>query len=567
MDFKKPKLVYWFFIIAGFVITLTVIHLARTKTVTEKFATSSTTTTTTSTTQNVATNSGSTVVAEDELVKDLPKKSKLSLYLSSFSEPATYQCETNYWCDAINPRTKFFMLSDRNMPLTLTPSIGLPLPGVLLKGPPAYSLSPAPYTLGSFTLAFYAKINSLTALDEDGKIILWDVPAESPHRVQLFIRPSLSGDPTKAVISVTFGSECTLSTTTMAWEFDRSTLINTVNTPTLFALVFDKENKKMQFYAGVNTTPENPKEIVFTEPPVDITLGMSEITINKNKNWDANLVAFTYYSTVLTGDDLRIVDKYLMQHSSGYTTVVRAKETLESEVQELMKKLTTGEDTIKQLLDKLNASSEKCASDATAETLAKIRHWQIKMDGKSVISEEDIKKCSVLNVNAFGAKKETSQTETSQQSPSSSSARYKIPYPPNVSSQTAAKDIQVSAINNPTKPAQAVTTQTTTTSVSSVPLPQQTSVPSQASQDTEGFWKNFFAFMQDQKAKTDATTSKVNLNTAYDQLRNEVNLTDKTRPGNAVFQASVQDPTKTVDEVVTEEEPSGFWASLKDIFT
>lgn len=548
MDSNQSRFWYIFFVFVGFVITIAAIHYMnrRQETTIEKFEI-------TGTSPSVSLQQ----IDPEEVVADLPRKSKLALYLTSFSEPSTFQCDTNYWCDAVDPNTKFFVLSDTTLPTTLTPATGLPLNGIKLRGPSAYTLSPtAPHILNSFTLAFYAKINSLSALDAGGtdpRIHLFELPAESPHRVELYIRPTYNTDgtvdTTKAVISCTFGDGCTLGSTTHIWEYDRNTLISTVNTPTLFALVFDKENKNMKFYAGISATPQDPRTFANDTVP-EVRLGISEMTVNKNNNWDANLVAFAFYNLALSLEDLRLMDRYFMQHSTGYSTMVRAKETLESEIQDLMSRLNTGEDTIKQLLDKLNAANQSCkAGEAGMDMAAKLKRWQISMQGNSEITGEDLGKCSILSVKSFGAKAaEVTPTSTTENGTSTSgkTRKYNIPYPSEVSSSTPS----VSIYNDTRR-----TTTTAPTSPSS-PVDQD---------DPNGFWKSFFDFMKSQKEKTDETEEKADLNKAYDQLRDEVD-TDRTQPGSGeALKASVQDPPK--EEEPVEENKSGFWATIKGIFS
>lgn len=553
-------ILYWIFVIIGFVAVCWFIWNRQQRV--EKFEGTTTSTTTTT----------PTVVKEydpEEIVSELPRKSRLKLYLTSFSEPSTYQCQANYWCDALNPKTKFFLLSD-SIPSSLTPSQGLPLKKVTIKGPPAYSLAEQNYMLGSFTIAFYAKINTLDTLDDpnNSKIIILDIPAQSPHRVQLYITP-VEGNTTKANVSVTFGSECTLSSTTKTWEFDRSTLIGTVNTPTLFALVFDKESKKLMFYTGINATPENPRVADFETVP-DVTLGVTEMTINKTRNWDANMVAMTYYSIPLTADELKVADKYLMQHSSGFTAMIRAKETLETEIKDLMSQLSTGEDTIRTLLEKLNNASGQCSDTKSQLLLEKLKKWQINMDGNVSVSSSDLGKCSILGIKSFGEDSKPKDTSAPMKEyPVSSPERYKVPYPPNVTAATPSSPISSATITNPSKPAPKTSTTPVSTPTSTKTTSTTTSAPSTPtgpveSKDSE-FWQNFFGFLKDQENKNETMEKKTDLKSTYDKLRDEV-TTDKTQPGSGtLLKATVQDPVKTTTTTTTEEK-SGLWARIKDIF-
>lgn len=555
---NKSRFWYVLFVLVGFAITLALIqYFTRSKeerVVIEKFETT-------------------TVPVEPvNVVQDLPRKTRLVQYLTAFSEPSTYQCDTNYWCDAVNPKTKFFLLSDPALPTTLKPSEGLPLSGVKLRGPSAYSLSPtAPHTLGSFTLAFYAKIKSLAALDKDEEIVLWDLPAESPHHVQLSIRPITDRtqtpvvvNATEAKITCTFGhSDCTVPNTTAEWVVPRDTLVTNGANPTLFALVFDKDNKVLKFYVGIGSS-SNPKEFTFVGDAPDIKLGISEMSINTKKNWDANMVAMAFYNAVISIDDLTTMDTYFSQRSSGYTQMMLAKETLETEIQQLMSKLNTGEDTIRELLEKLNAADKSCSTAASTSDLAtKLRRWQITMQGNADITGQDLGKCSILNIKSFGEKAAELEPEEKSAPSSKQPHKYHIPYPSEVSSSTPSSGIDAS-VTNPTKPA------STSTAAKSPTITSSPSSPSSPvdQNDPNGFWKSFFDFLKNQQGKTAETQQKADLNSAYDQLRQEVN-TDRTQLGSgAQLQASVQDPAKPVETSIVEgsESQSGFWQTVKGIF-
>ena len=535
MDNNKSRFWYFIFVIVGFIMTVALINYltkgSRSETV-ETFE---------------VPGPPALDIPLDDIITDIPRKSALSLYLTAFSEPATFQCETNYWCDATNPNTKFFLLSDTTLPARLTPASGLPLNGVKLRGPSAYTLAPeAPHLLDSFTLVFYAKINSLSVLDQpnadgsDKTIILWELPAETPHTVRLFIRPKKNAgntiDTSMATIACSFGSDCD-ATTTKTWDFNRSTLIGTGNTPTLFALVFNKVDKDLKFYAGISATPTS---IPIGASVPEIHLGISEIVINRQINWDANLVAMAYYHAALPADDLTTLDRYFMQHSTGLSKEVRVRETLESQIQDLMSRLNTGEDTIRELLDKLNAANQSCSTDASKQAMVeKLRRWQIKMQGNADISTDtELDKCKALDVKPFGA---NATSRTNAASSGTGSRRFNIPYPSEVTASTPS---------------------------SSIDPPQSNNTPPRAPVDTNdsnGFWQSFFDFLKNQQEKTAQTEEKVDLNRAYDQLRDEVS-TDKTQPGpGANLVASVQDPPRQ-EPVVSKTNTSGFWQTIKSIF-
>lgn len=570
----NPRTKYWIFVILGFLVVATVFlyqqgYLGQSKEMFEVAAATSDTAaaTTTSPTSTVEVTSNEEVVA-------MPLKDRLALYLSAFAEPATYQCQANQWCDSVKPLVKYFLMSNQ-LPDKLLPSTGLPL-NFVVRGPAAYTLGK---TLDSFTVAFYMNIAEIDPTAEN--IVFLNIPAETPNLIKFYMSGVTEADSTistsKVAVNVDLGDIQDRDDTpaTYTWILNDKNVITKQNT--LIAFTYDKQKGSLGFYDGKTVTYKNVGAL-------SINLGVSEMEMNTNQNMNANLIAFTYYNTPLLQADLDKLAKYCEQHASGYALQVRAKEQLADEVRDLMGMIQTGEDTIKQLLAKINSTTCPSADAAANPESATVPpKWLIKMGAATDgISTVELGKCSPLTIKKFGeALKAAASTSSTASTASSSGAATtttttttttsggvrKVVYPDSVTSSTVAQGVPGVNVTNPSSNSTTTGTQqqqqssssntpaTTTTVMSSLPT---------ASQDPQ-FWQQFFDFMKNQQAKNDTmTTETTNLNNAYEQLRKEVS-TDKTQPGNLLFQPTVQDPAKPSEPAPTVETKS-WWDNIVDIF-
>lgn len=588
MLLQQSKYSYWIFVLIGFLVVTSIYFYQRESVPKEHFQTT-TTPDSTSIPQNLELQSTSTPA-----VMPMPMKTNLKLYLSAFVQPSTFQCQNNHWCDSTNPIVKYLLNTDA-LPTALQPSVGLNIHRVKINGPAAYTISSQPpqYTLGSFTVTLYGKINSIDfATDAREKVIL-EIPAQTPNRIIFFLSkvdPAVENAANKVNVNVSLGSVLSNSST-FTWTMEKSNLLGSNK---LFAFTYDKETQKLGFYYG---NVQAPLETVPSS--LEITLGVRELTFNRNMNFDANLIGFTYYNTSLTVSDLNNLSTYFSQHSNGYALQVRAKEVMEQEMRSLLEKVQSGEDTIKELLNKINTTTCPSATASKDPQSASIPpKWLIKMGASADgVSTLELGKCSPLQVKSFGdvskasaptqststtASTSTSTPSTATTASSSStstsstttSSLRKVPYPPSVTNGVVSQGVSGANIVSPASPN--VATNSTQSTASSTSTTNSTSggasnlSQSQNSTQDPEFWKQFFGFLQNQQGKNttmNASSSNVNLNDTYDALRKEVS-TDKTQPGNLLFQPTVQDPPKAPEPSATQPvvATKSWWDSVADVF-
>jgi hypothetical protein len=265
----------------------------------------------------------------------LPYAQNLLLYFNSFNISSliptttqipiqlnkTYQCQTNYWCDANNSSIKYF-LSGQNVPATIDNN-GLPLKNIEIIGPSASTLvsSANNYTLQSFTIVFYLNMNTLN-FDTNGQIILYQMNAENPNAISLFIQ-QIPNDSNNVEIS----AQCGHSSNYYTWVVPITTILSNGNT-TLYSLVHDNDASTLTLYIGVG---RNIYSVTRNDTDTaNIILTNTQITINTNSNLDANILAFCYYNIALSRNDMKQLNTYFEQQASNnqyYNELINYLET------------------------------------------------------------------------------------------------------------------------------------------------------------------------------------------------------------------------------------------------
>jgi hypothetical protein len=569
---------YWTFVCLGFLAVVVAVWSMRRREGFEDVATTTATTVTAG--DNVEVQEGAAAIAT------MPRKDRLKLYLSSFMEPSTYNCQANAWCDSQNPAVKYFLMTS-TLPPSIKPNEGLAIQNVRIRGPAAYTLSSAQanYVMGSFTVAFYARTLDLE-FGSATRIVLLDIPAQTPNRLTVFVSKD-ARDANKVHLHALVGSVTDEEASTYTWTFpDKTSLLDGDK---LLALTFDKAAGKITLFSG--TASQGTLDVAATNR--DITLGVTELQINKLDNWNARLYAFAFYDTALTGAEVEVLNTYFTQHVSGFAMQVRAKDMLEDEIRDLMGKVQSGEDTIKALLDKINTTT--CPTDAAKKNPQSATvppKWLIKMGASADgVSTVELGKCSPLHVRSFGepsAEEEIGQEEEAapETTPADATVRTarpkRVAYPPHsVRATTVAQPVEGAEVANPSQPkagaapkSVTATTATPTASSTTATKPSTTEAPMKvesnapSSQDPD-FWSKFFTFMKEQQAKNDAIASGETTTTpkdAYDALRDQV-TTDRTRPGNPLFSQTVaQDPARPADAPEAAPATRSWWDAISDVF-
>lgn len=292
----------------------------------------------------------------------------------------TYFCQTNRWCDVKNKGINFFLNSSGNIPATVKSDVGLPLKDVSMIGPPSNTLSSAQnnYVLESFTCTWYMKFNNLIFDNTQKPIVWYKMFAETPNRVQLLVYEN-GADGVK--VQVTIGN----MNEQFEWAIPKTTLMSNGN-PTLYALVYNKEESKATFYIG--NVPYTAKINVNSKVPVK--LGLTQLVINDltrgHVSLDANLMAFTYYGSVLSQVELVNLAQYFQTEAGGLSKLKKLSEEQAAKAAKLESELSRLTTTNSQLLQELQ-KQPKCAAPTTSapepeEPQAQPSMWQIKLDNQ-----------------------------------------------------------------------------------------------------------------------------------------------------------------------------------------
>lgn len=384
------------------------------------------------------TNGLATNIVSTTIVQDLVKAGMNSLTSMTVSGTPTqgaavsnanntYNSAGSSWLDfsrntTANANTKAFsIVSATPIPATIKSAEGLPLKGVKLVGPPSKNFANDNGVLESFSCTWFMKINSTNfGQATTPKIMVYQMFAETPNRIQLSIQDS---SVSAVVVEVVVGK----ATTKYQWTIPKTTIMSNGNT-TLYALVFDKPNKRVTFYIGDMAYPST----VTLDETYPIKLGLSQIVINDTPRYvslDANLLAFTYYSTVLSDTDLKAMAVYFQNEAGG---VYLLQQTAQQEAARALQLQTELESTMTSyvgLQDQLNkCTAAKTAAEVAAKTAAgqNANKWKIKLSGDfDDVSTKDVKQCSPISVKKYGSKTETVKMPDN----SSTKEWYRINYP------------------------------------------------------------------------------------------------------------------------------------------
>lgn len=513
---------YWTALLIG--VFLVYIYYQQSRALERFQTTTSTTTTTTSTAPVAATTTTSTSTAASTLksadynemtsvatnfVNTFPQytatNNKVFAYLSSFSLKLprknaagveelvpVYVKNDNLWRNMMNLND--FSIAKDNL-VTLPDSLdsgdrkGLPMKGVTLMGPPSenFRLSENDYTLPSFTISFFGRWNTLNFSNYE-RIYLWEMFAESPNHVLVSVEQKTAAT---ATIDIILGDRGT----SYRWDIPISTLLSNGNY-TLYTLVFNKESKEIRFYIGSNGVFKKS-----LNEEVNIRLGNTAVSINRNKAWDFHLRAFVFHKEVaLVQSDIIRLNDYFIRESGGLNQVInQAQESLaEATARALFveNKLKESEASLAQLQEQLSQCTIPVEEQtSTPNPVARYSKWSIKMqeeNGAPPMASDTLKKCSPLSLNKFGP--------SSEEAVVSSKSRTYI-YPPTDAEKVAgASPFSNLSVQNPRttpvttttpeKPAEPVATApTTTTTVTTAPAPATTT-------DNDGIFSKLLSLFQ-----------------------------------------------------------------------
>lgn len=405
---KKPP--YWTAVVLGMLIILIIFIIAKRRRaegfvdVQGAITTAATTATTTAVVgaiqTAIASPTGSTITTNIAQYYEgnnavIPYSDKMYIYLSSFSGVQSDQSTLTFsgngvpiWRSLVNEEV-YFNVVGTDLPSSIAG--GLPMLGTRLIGPPSENTAfpNTNYILPSFTAAWYANWKSLE-FETDAPIILLRMFAENPNHVQISVRQV---DSNTVALDAVVGN----ASSVYSWEIPKTTLL-TQGTGTLYAFVYNREEKKISFNIG--STIKYPR--VLTDTAV-VKLGNTPVDINYNQNWNADLKAFMFYRSAIT--DFSTIYEYLGQQASG----VKLMESTAAAATEALQQTTTlSDEDLANLRDELELTRQqlynnrlelrKCMQTPEDIDPNTFRRWQLK-DGLYPGQYTSLNQCKELNIN------------------------------------------------------------------------------------------------------------------------------------------------------------------------
>ena len=376
----------------------------------------------------------------------MPKTNSLALYINAFQNVEgnipTYLPGANSWNDFINPdRKKFMILSTSTPPAQLSDG-GFPIKNFKLQGPSSNSLSTTDFT--SFTMSFYAKVNSLE-LSKFVKVL--QIYAETPNYIILLF--DINADTSKINVIAHIGIR------TYGWVVPKTSIIGSNLLTVMYN--YNSGNPTVDFF--INDTVQVLDTSLSTSDSVGdrtstystIKLGLSPMVLNSTLNFDANIYAFAIYSVNLTSpssasirgeSDLTLLSKYFISEVAGYSRLLLLKQqtdnqnnNLKSQMNSYLKDIASYKDDLNKCTTKLeNSAISALADSVSAATKSQLAKWQIRYDGVAALDTADTKSldsCSPIHVKSFGSSKSDDKKSSYMTSyPSQgSSTPYTLQYP------------------------------------------------------------------------------------------------------------------------------------------
>jgi len=334
----------------------------------------------------------------------IPQQANIGMYINAFLDingnSSTYLISG--WLDTYNPNTIEFKYTNGVPPTSLTET-GFPTKTIGLLGPSSENIADKNKILKSFTLAFYMQINNnlkftLDSNDEPIDIELLQIYMQTPYYVIFYITPDL-----KVLTNVNINA--LVGNSVYTWNIALSSIV----TGNMFSFVIDTS---INANTPIITLYINTANINITSPPKintpttlyvqNLTLGVSQMVINKGGYLDANLWAFVYYNSILSSTDITELYNYFNQQKSGYANL---QALLAQQAEQNAKDANSTSNITSDLATchKINAElKDKCTSNVV-KTPPK-PNWNINAGAASYskLSDSSFKNCSLLDVKKFG---------------------------------------------------------------------------------------------------------------------------------------------------------------------
>lgn len=431
----KPAIAYWIAVVIGFVTIAWVYRSHR-----ESFVVGTNGTTTAATGTGTGTVSGtgtgtgtvtSTTPSQDQLnqyvyTEDLakfPLATNLKMYLTSFSDHlasgsgSPYTAADGRWYNFKDGNSAFTLTNANGVPTSIkttnTIDGGVPLLNTVMTGPSSESFASAtsatPYELPNFTVAWYLK-NFAISSTETRDYTLFEMFAESPNYVRLFVQPSADG--------TTVEIKAKLGGTVYTLENSQGTpvaaaALSSGSGPLTMAFTYKKcstancTDGAVTFYIGTDTT----LSATLTSQDT-IKLANSNVKINSNSNIGAKLYAFAFWDNTFSASDVSSLDKYWSNEmkSIRLTELVMTAIAAEAAQQAAAAAKVIAENAAAQneLATCRRVAEER--ANVAGLSVANTRPWQVNMEGNA---NGNAGTCSGLTVNPYGSNTTSTTTAAS----------------------------------------------------------------------------------------------------------------------------------------------------------
>ena len=392
--------IFWIFVLIGFLITI-IFYLQNNARLVSSLKNKLNTPS--NVVENFADSNKSSENASDTILT-IPQEKNIGMYINSFLDlnglSSTYLISG--WLDTYNPNTIEFKYTNGVPPTALTTS-GFPTKTIGLLGPSSENIADKNKILGSFTISFYMQINNNLQfpVDSNGSSIdieLLQIYMQTPYYVIFYLTP----DPK---VSTNININALVGNSVYTWNIALSALV----TGNMYSFVIDTSTNAN---TPTITLYINTANINITSPPKintpttlylqSLTLGVSQLLINKGGYLDANLWAFVYYNSILSSTDITALYNYFNQQKSGYANL-QALLAKQAALNADAAKNTSNISSNLAVCNKLNAElKNKCTSNVV-NTPPK-PNWSINAGSASysTLSDSDLEKCSPLIVKKFG---------------------------------------------------------------------------------------------------------------------------------------------------------------------
>ena len=370
----------------------------------------------TATPTSVATSTSTSLTLQ---LKTLPLPDKAVMYTELF-DTNNLRSGTSWMADIPSDNSKSFSINAPSGSVNING--GLAMNGTTLVGPSSdlFTLN-TDFSLSSFSVAFFGRLNNLDSLtDPTTRIILWSMFAEARPQIPNIIEIALEGlpppivaattpatatattpatataIPTSVIIRMTVGVDSTQFT------IPKSTLLTGENA--LYTFTYDNSGANPIFSFFVNKAA--PMTFTFTTNSHKIYLGNTNMILNPNTtglSLDMGMLAFIYYTAVLTSTDQSNLMDYFMQEANGISVLVKSQ---------LFDKAAMSSN-VNQLKTSLNICHSKLQATDLATALK--NPWHVTLDETAAVSAAALSNMYSANVHAFGSS--NVQTTASVSSP------------------------------------------------------------------------------------------------------------------------------------------------------